>query len=182
MYIMSHTCDMSHNTPPRPCVPSNISHCNTLQHTATHCNTLQHAATHCNTLQYTSCPTHAIHASKAERTIVHPRSIHSYSSVFIRGLTHSRDIYLNDLRAHLLKGHTLQFIKGCMTMRCNMMQHAATRCNTLQHAATRCNTTFFTYLAQFTLKRRLNCLIFFDIPAKKSKFAIEAHLRVMSQV
>jgi len=31
-----------------------VSHCNTLQHTATHCNTLQHTATHCNTLQHTA--------------------------------------------------------------------------------------------------------------------------------
>jgi len=30
-----------------------MTHCNTLQHTATHCNALQHTATHCNTLQHT---------------------------------------------------------------------------------------------------------------------------------
>ena len=32
-------------------LPKWVSHCNTLQHTATHCNTLQHA-THCNTLSH----------------------------------------------------------------------------------------------------------------------------------
>ena len=31
-----------------------VTHCNTLQHTATHCNILQHTATHCNTLQHTA--------------------------------------------------------------------------------------------------------------------------------
>jgi len=30
---------------------THVTHCNTLQHTATHCNTLQHTATHCSTLQ-----------------------------------------------------------------------------------------------------------------------------------
>jgi len=29
-----------------------VSHCNTLQHTATYCNTLQHTVKRCNTLQY----------------------------------------------------------------------------------------------------------------------------------
>jgi len=33
---------------------SDISYCNTLQHTATHCNTLQHTATHCNILKHTA--------------------------------------------------------------------------------------------------------------------------------
>jgi len=31
-----------------------MTHCNTLQRTATHCNALQHTATHCNTLQHTA--------------------------------------------------------------------------------------------------------------------------------
>jgi len=31
-----------------------ITHCNTLQHTATYCQTLQHTAKHCNTMQHTA--------------------------------------------------------------------------------------------------------------------------------
>ena len=45
---------------------SHISHCNTLQHTATHCNTLQNTATHCNTLQHT-----ATHGNTLQHTATH---------------------------------------------------------------------------------------------------------------
>ena len=33
---------------------ANVTHCNTLQRTATHCNALQHTAIHCITLQHTA--------------------------------------------------------------------------------------------------------------------------------
>ena len=46
--------------------PLPITHCNTLQHTATHCNTLQHTATHCNTLQHT-----ATHCIPLQYTVIH---------------------------------------------------------------------------------------------------------------
>ena len=36
------------------CFILRLSHCNTLQHTATHCHTLPHTATHCQTLQHTA--------------------------------------------------------------------------------------------------------------------------------
>jgi len=55
-----------------------ISHCNTLQHTATHCNTLQHTATHCNTLQRTATHCHtlphtATHCNALQRTYIQYR-------------------------------------------------------------------------------------------------------------
>jgi len=43
-----------------------MTHCNTLQHTATHCNTLQHTATHCNTLQHI-----ATHGNTLQYTATH---------------------------------------------------------------------------------------------------------------
>jgi hypothetical protein len=43
-WLYGHTCVRDTSR-----VGYDMSHCNTLQHTATHCNTLQYTATHCNT-------------------------------------------------------------------------------------------------------------------------------------
>ena len=45
---------------------TDLTHCNTLQHTATHCSTLQHTAAHCNTLQHT-----ATHYNTLQHTATH---------------------------------------------------------------------------------------------------------------
>ena len=52
-----------------------VTHCNTLQHTATHCNTLntrQHTATHDNTLYHPASPRTTLHHTAAHCNTLAP--------------------------------------------------------------------------------------------------------------
>jgi len=93
-----------------------ISHCTTLQHTATHCNTLQHTATHCNTLHHTAthCPTTINGPRRAQPTTL---------CNSLQWLQHTLISHCNTLQ------HT--------ATHCDTPQQTATHCNTTSadHAA-----------------------------------------------
>jgi len=86
-----------------------VTHCNTLQYTATHCNTLQHTATHCNTLQHI-----AIHCNMLQHAAT---------------LCYIEDCYR--MKSSKIKRNTLQLTAT--------LQHTATYCNSLQHTAAHCS-------------------------------------------
>ena len=132
-----------------------ITHCNTLQHTASHCNTLQYTATHCNTLQHTathctqmtfprclSCETvcrHITHCNTLQSTATHCNTLQHIA-------THCNTLQHTATRCNTLQ-HTLHsnatpsmFVAGDCVSTHHTLQHTATHCNTLQHTATRCNT------------------------------------------
>jgi len=89
-----------------------VSHCNTLQHTATHCSTLQHTATHCSTLQHT-----AAHCSTLQHTAVHCNTL-QHTAAHCSTLQHTAT-HCNTLQ------HT--------AAHCNTLQHT---CNALQRTNT----------------------------------------------
>jgi len=91
-----------------------LSHCNTLQHTATHCNTLQHTATHCNNTRTGPLP-------RLSRENV-------WNVYFLFQPT-------GTLQLTATHCNTLQTLQQHRTAYC----HTATHCNTLQHSATLCN-------------------------------------------
>jgi len=86
-----------------------ISHCITLQHTATHCNTLQHTATHYNTLQHITT-----HCSTLQHTATHCNTLW-----YITYLSPQKCLGMHTHISH-----------------CNTLQHTTPHCNTLQHTAT----------------------------------------------
>jgi len=63
-FVQAYSCNTLQRTPHMRTF--RVSHCNTLQHTATHCNSLQHTATHCNTLQHTET-----HSNTPQHTATH---------------------------------------------------------------------------------------------------------------
>jgi len=90
-----------------------LTHCNTLQHTATHCNTwpiLQDTATHCNTGK--SCC-----------------RCYAWTWMVSFGVLQA---HCNTLQHTATHCNTLQHT----ATHCNTLQHGHPRCNCLQHTAT----------------------------------------------
>jgi len=94
-----------------------VSHCNTLQYTATHCSTLQLTTTHCITTQHT-----ATHCNILQHTAKSRPCCWMWTTFWFPYHTAMHCNTLQHTAAH-----------------CNTLQHTATHCNTLQHTATHCN-------------------------------------------
>jgi len=92
-----------------------LTHCNTLQHTATHCNCILYFA---DTMQHNAHSPSVFHTWLGHNYI----SIASYISYFANTL-------------QLSATHC-----NCIPYFANTLQLSATHCNTLQHTATHCNT------------------------------------------
>jgi len=119
-----------------------MSHCNTLQHTATYYSTLQHTATYCSTLQHT-----ATHCNTLKITATHCNTLqmktHAGYPRWKITLQHTAT-HCNTLRYTATHCNTLQHTATlCNSAACwlsSMKYHTATHCNTLQHTATHCIT------------------------------------------
>jgi len=91
-----------------------MTHCDTLQHTATHCSTLQHTAAHCNTLQHT-----ATHCNTLQHTATHYNTLQHTAA---HGSTRQHTAARGSTRQHTAA----------------QWQHTAAHGNTRQHSAREC--------------------------------------------
>ena len=140
---LCHTCGCRDSLPRKAKSHTAIQHCNTLYFTSsvtlgvavTHCNTLQHTATHCNKLQHTA--THYI-----SRALSHLGSLWLFATARYCSettpMSHTATQKCNTLNITNSATHcnTLQHTAA----HCNTLQHTATHCSTLQHTTTHCNT------------------------------------------
>ena len=115
-----------------------MTHCNTLQHTATHCNTLQNTATHCNTChsKYVgifalgSVQTH--HCCPARSDCDKLRNTMQHNETHSKTLQHMSQQVRGHFSASEQTRHCCPARSDCSKLR-NTLQHTATHCNTLQH-------------------------------------------------
>ena len=134
------------------CSLHGVSHCNTLQHTATCCNTLQHAATRCNTLQSSQRMLHAVTQKRGCECVHCDRVLHcntlQHSALCCNTLQHAATLAENatcckkcDMLQHKNEVVDVFIAMGLYTAtHYNTLQHTATCYNTLQHTATHCYT------------------------------------------
>jgi len=132
---LQHICNKSQHAVPRAATHCDISqqarptrarrgakllltHCNTLQHTATHCNTLRYTTPQCDTLQHTAtrCNTSATHHNNTP------------------GLCEARGVQITARERLLLFSSHKLITHG------NTLQHTATHRNTPHHTAPHRNT------------------------------------------
>jgi len=88
----------------------------------THCNTLQHTATHCNTLQHTRCKTCTYY-----RLLQGFFAKKAYNFIFPTNRSHPISACTCSL-PHCAWGNEIW--GGYDTVHCNTLQHSATLCNT----------------------------------------------------
>jgi len=123
----------------------------------THCSTLQHTATHFNSLQITALE----HQHSLQLSAVHRKSINQMSvSYTLFGSILQHTATRCNTPQHTATHRNTQLKQhGCIAYKhrqlfvahCNTLQHAATHCTTPQHTATQCKT-----LQHNDCKRALN--------------------------
>ena len=153
-----------------------MTHCDTLQHTATHCDTLQHrhsdvaqfAATpllppvhtqrqHCNTLQRRHsgqiCCCNKLQQICCVATVATCVHTVTHCNTLQHTATHYNAQQHTATQVFRLSCNLLQHYYYYLCTHCNTLQHTATHCNTLLHTATHCNTLQHTATHCNTLQR-----------------------------
>jgi len=124
---------------------SHISHCNTLQRTATQSSTicisltyitLQHTATHCNTEQYDMHISHIL-------ADIEQYDMQYDMQIYVRAVRYADICESSTIRRYMWEQYDMQIWSSAICIRASRyaslshMQHTATHCNTLQHTAVR---------------------------------------------